>query len=85
MQIKDFYNVRPDELEPGDVLVCTVTLHVSYRRDGDGKPMFRMYRAGYPPQVSEGIPQGSRLSPLGEKTVAYELFPVVGYAGLKPD
>ena len=86
MSIVNFYNVRPDELKSGDVLVCTVTLHVGYRRDKYGKPMYRMYRCDWPePQVSEdGIPQGSNIGQDVEK-VAQALFPVVGYAELKPD
>jgi hypothetical protein len=85
-QIVDFYNVRPNELKPGDVLVCIVTLHVGHLHDDQGKPMYRMYRCNYPdPQLGDGdIPQGSSIV-LNTEEAARALFPVVGYAGLKPD
>ncbi len=73
-QIVDFYNVS--SLEPGDVLVATVTLHI----DGAGQPVFRMYRCDYPPEQiasDDGVPQGSRLFQL-EDEVAKALFPIVG-------
>lgn len=73
--------VKPDELEPGDVMVVTVTLHVVKRGDG---LVFRIYRCGYPPQVHEGVPQGSRIG-VHEWEVAQELFPVVAWAGIEPD
>ena len=82
MRIVDFYNVRPDELKPGDVLVCTVTLHVVNRLDDNEKPMYRVYRCGYPPQTSGGIPQGANLFG-SQRAVAEGLFPVV--AGMNPD
>jgi hypothetical protein len=86
MGIKSFYDVRPDELEPGDVLVATVTLHVGYPLDDEGKPHFRVYRCTYPPQLGhEDVPQGSRVSAKHAKAIAEGLFPVVGYAGLKAD
>lgn len=86
MSIVDFYNVRPDELKPGDVLVCTVTLHVSHHIDPDGHPYFRMYRCGYPHPVigDDDIPQGSRIY-VDENVVANSLFPVVKFAGMKSE
>lgn len=83
MQIVDFYTTSQDDLKLGDVLVATITLHVSYRLDKDGRPMYRMYRCGYPPQqISEdGIPQGGRIF-MGEKG-AEAIFSIV--AGLSPD
>ena len=85
MQIVDFCNVRPDELKSGDVLVCTVTLHVGYRKDEHGKPMYRVYRCGYPPEIIvDGIPQGPNIGRDAE-AVAHALFPVIGYAELQPD
>jgi hypothetical protein len=82
MPIKNFYTVRPDELQPGDVLVCTVTLHVGYHGD---PPVYRMYRCGYPPAIGEeGIPQGSAILSSVEQ-VAAALFPVVRDAGLQSE
>lgn len=74
--------VRPDELRHGDVLVVTVALHVMERGD---ERIFRVYRCDYPPQVADGIPQGSRVSVIHEKVVADALFPVVDWAGAMPD
>jgi hypothetical protein len=85
MGIVSSYDTRPDELKSGDVLVCTVTLHVGYRTDDEGKPMFRVYRCNYPPQVSSGIPQGSCLTSEGAEAMAEHLFPVVRWAGFKPE
>jgi hypothetical protein len=80
MTIKDYRSVRPDQLKPGDVLVCVVTLHVRYFDD-----RFAVYQCTYPdPQVSsDGIPQGSKLLPEQADAVAAALFPVAGWAGLK--
>jgi len=76
MTFKHFYTVKPNELEPGDVLVCTVTLHVNAFG-------FRMYRCDWQPGHDE-IPQGSRIySNLDE--LAQSLFPVVLDADLKGD
>lgn len=84
-QIVDFYNVRPDELKPGDVLVATVALHITWRTDKKGKPMYRVYRCGYPPQLGEGdIPQGGCIGDQ-QRQVAEALFPVIRYADLNPD
>ena len=83
-QVVSFYNVSPDDLKCGDVLVCTVTLHVGWHMDSEGKPMYRVYRCDYPPQVSDGIPQGANLGAF-QQQVAEALFPVVQLAGLNPD
>lgn len=84
-KIVDFYNVRPGELKPGDVLACVVTLHVGYRQDENGNPThYRVYRCRWPDtQVSKGIPQGANLGHL-QQQVAKALFPVP-IDGLKPD
>ena len=82
-QIKNFYNIRPDELEPGVVLVATVTLHIT--RSHGGKPLYRVYRCGYPPETSEGIPQGASLPPEHARTVMQALFPVVRWTGAEVD
>ncbi len=85
--LKNFYEVRPNELEPGDVLVCTVTLHVSHFLQEDGKPFFKMYWTGFPPETFDGagVPQGTRISfaRKEENAVARALFPVVVAAGLR--
>lgn len=81
-RIVDFYNVRPDELEPGDVMVCTVTLHITHWQDANGNPCYRVYRCAYPPQTSDGIPQGGALSAPEAQGVALALFPVT--SGLRP-
>lgn len=80
-RVVDFYNVRPHELRPGDVLVCTVTLHVTHHTDNDGNPYFRMYRCNL--DVND-IPQGSRLYG-DENVVANALFPIVTNAGMRSD
>ena len=68
MKIKNFYTVRPCDLEPGDVLVCTVTLHVTHTGG------FRIYRCQYPPQIDEfEVPQGSKVYN-NLKEVAQALF-----------
>ena len=80
--IKNFYTVRPDELKPGDVLVCTVTLHVGYHGE---PPVYRMYRCAYPPQLGEeAIPQGQPILS-NVKEVTQVLFPVVVDAGLQSE
>jgi len=79
MTMKNFYSVRPNELEPGDVLTCTVALHVTYIGG------FRVYRCAYPPQLGEdGVPQGSKVYSNLEE-LAQALFPVVLDANLKPE
>lgn len=70
--VKDFYTTRPDELKPGDVLVCVVTLHVMYHTK-KGKPVYRMYRARY---EGDDIPQGSNIIS-DVKKVGESLFPVI--------
>lgn len=76
-------SVRPDELNSGNVMAVTVTLHVQRTAHG---LVFRMYRCGYPPQTHDGIPQGSRIGPPEQEQVVMEtLFPVVGWAGGEAD
>ena len=81
MRIVDSLNIRPDEIKPGDVMMCTVTLHVL--DGGNGKLLYRMYecRQHYP--EVDGVPQGTRIG--DEWAVQKQLFPVVGWAGAKPD
>lgn len=73
--------VRPQEVQEGNlVMAVVVTCHVVKR---GGKTFYRLYRCGYPAQEHDGVPQGSRIA--GEKAVAEQLFPVVGWAGCEPD
>lgn len=72
--------VLASDLTHGDVMAIVITLHVIKRGDNH---VFRMYRCGHPPQEHEGIPQGHRIG--HEKEIAQELFPIVGWAGMKPD
>lgn len=87
MAIKNFYSVRPHELEVGDVLVCTVTAHVVVNMDGKGLAC-RLYRCPYPVpphlQSREGVPQGTRIL-MEPQHVANELFPVLRSAGIGVD
>lgn len=86
MSIKDFYMTSPSDLEPGDVLVCTVTLHVGYHENANGNRVFRMYRCRYPGENlgSDGIPQGDRIY-TNQEEVAQALFPIALNAGFEPD
>lgn len=78
------YTVKPVELEPGDVMVRTVALHVLPGRK-DGELLYRLYECAWPdPQLSDGVPQGTRIYDYKDQ-VMQELFPVVGWAGAKPD
>jgi len=73
--ITDFYNLRPDELEPGMVFAVTITCHINYL----GQP--QLYRCPYPnAQIGEdGTPQGDRIfTNVDEVTQA--LFPVINWA-----
>ncbi len=82
MAIVDPFRVRPAELKAGDVMVCTVTLHVLPRADGELS--YRMYHAPWPPTAfSDGVPQGARIA--NEEAVMGQLFPVAGRAEAKPD
>lgn len=86
MLIIDFYQIHPDELKPGDALICTVVCYLDQENKRGGKPSYRLYHCRWPsPQLSDdGIPQGVEIS-RGLTTIANGLFPVLGYAGLKPD
>lgn len=62
MQIVDYSTMSQDDLKPGDVLVATITLHMSHRLDKNGRPMYRMYCCSYPSQqIEDGILQGDRI------------------------
>lgn len=79
-KIKDFYNAT--DLENGDVLVCTVTLHVG---EISGEKVYRMYRCEYPPRnLSVGIPQGSQIDDRSGE-IAKQLFPITTYLGVTQD
>lgn len=66
-KIVDHKTVRPDDLRPGNILVCIVKAVV-----GPGGT-FRLYQA----DIEEGdcVPQGSRLSGKDELAAARCLFP----------
>jgi len=81
MRIVNPISIRPDEVRAGDVMICTVTLHVFAGR-GDGL-LYRMYRCPHNGPELDRIPQGSRMG--DEKAVQEQLFPVVGWAGARPD
>lgn len=79
MPIKDFYNTSPNDLEPGDVLVATLTLHVTPTGG------FRIYRCQYPPRLGRsGMPQGMKVCTNLEE-VALAIFPIALNAGLTPE
>lgn len=84
MTVKNFCTVRPDQLKPGDVLLCVVKLMVGYYTK-DGKPVYRLYQCMYPADTDcmceEDVPQGSRVT--DADLVGKALFPVVGYAGME--
>lgn len=78
--------VRPIDLQAGDVMVCTVTLHL-LEPIGDEPFAYRMYVCSYPvlpDQEHEGVPQGTRIYG-DQEAVARQLFPVVSRAGAVPD
>lgn len=76
-QLKDFYTVRPRELEPGVTLICVVKLVVMDYITPEGAPTFRVYRCKWDPGATFEEPQGSRV--LHADIVGKALFPVVSY------
>jgi len=81
MTIKNLRTVEPSEMEPGDVLVCIVALHVGYW-NMKGKPVVSLYRCPYPdPQIGrDGVPQGDKIVPLKQQegqALLKLLFPVM--------
>lgn len=85
-RIVNFYNVAPHQLKPGDVLVCTVTLHMRHITDAKGRPTFAMYRCPFPnPQIGDaGIPQGDKMPP-SQATKVAAVFPIIEWAELVPE
>ena len=77
MRIVDPINVRPIDIEAGDVMLCVVKLMVF--KDREGQLRYRIYRCPYEGEV----PQGSRIGE--EESVMEQLFPVVGWADGIPD
>ena len=77
-QLKDFYSVRPNELEPGDTLICIVKLQVCHHTGPSGAQRFRVYRCNWDPGAPFEEPQGSRVC--DADVVGKALFPVVSYA-----
>lgn len=76
------YNLHPDKIQPGDVIVLTVTIHVN-RLDQKNRPLIRAYRC---PHVSMGgIPQGDQIAPEHTLPLAEALAPVLIWAGAQVD
>jgi len=73
------YTVRPDEIEPGDVMLFVVKAMVT--RPG----VYRLYRCLYPPVLlyNDEIPQGTRIHH-NEQEVCEALFPSLAQVA-KPD
>lgn len=78
------YTIRPDELQAGDVMQCTLALHIT--QGPAGKLIYRLYQSEFPnPQLDEnGVAQGSRIFPLSEHTIKM-LFPTVANADITRD
>jgi hypothetical protein len=77
-KIVDFYSVSPDNLKPQDVLVSTITCHISHIDHENSTVFVRVYRCTYPPQMGEGyIPQGISLGRTDQVAIAKTLFPVL--------
>ena len=87
--VKNFYTIKPFQLGPGDVLLCTVKLLVLHEKGKTGRHRYRLYRCAYPADTDcmyqEDVPQGSRIYPEDMEAFAEELFPVVGSAGMEGD
>lgn len=81
MTIKDFFTVRPEELEPGDTLMCTVKLVVMHHTGPSGAQRFRVYRCEYDPGAAFEEPQGCQIAEAD--TVGKALFYAVGAAGME--
>ena len=66
MTIKNFYT--DNTAEPGDIFICVVTCHIS-------EMGYKLYRCEFPPEMYEGIPQGSAMNDTSE--TVRQLFPIV--------
>lgn len=79
MTIKNFYSIRPDQIEDGDVFVVTVAVHVSKFSD---RLTYRAYRCPYPSLDDDenGVPQGDRIFTDHVNTVVETLIPVLRWA-----
>jgi len=84
MPVVNAYNLHPDEVEPGQVMIFTVKLMVTGYKIGGKTPTYRIYRCPYHQEGDEREPQGTRIPKELEKAVAKALFPVVTYE-CKPD
>jgi len=76
-QLKDFRTVKPQELEPGDTLICVVKLLICHHIGPSGAQRFRVYRCPWDPGAPFTEPQGSRVS--DADVVGKALFPVLAY------
>jgi hypothetical protein len=84
MAIKNFYSIRPDQIEDGDVFVVTVAVHIS---KNEGLMTYRAYRCPYPnPEIGEdGTPQGDRIFADQVDTTVETLIPVLRWADAHAD
>lgn len=81
MNIVNPRTVRPSELKSGDVMMVSVICYVD---KFDGRIMAKLYKAPFPFDHENGIPQGPRVAEItSEKSPGYDLmrllFPVVMY------
>ena len=77
MRIVDPYNIRPDELKEGDVMLYIVKAEVQWI-DSEGRPRYRLYRCWYDGPTDD-IPQGTQLGQ--PKKLAEQLFPGLALVG----
>ena len=69
MKLKDFYNVT--SVKQGDVFAVIITCYI----DPFGNMKF--YRCPYPPQLADGIPQGSYYGSQKDNIHLQDLFPTI--------
>ena len=72
-ELKNFYKVRPDELEPHDAIAAVIICHLDYK----GDPVLYRTTLDYLTD-KKGIPQGHQFAK-GERAmkIGRELFPVL--------
>ena len=77
-RIVSAYTVSPDDIRPGDEMAFIVKAMV-FRRDGDGKLLYRIYRCNW---EGDEMPQGAQVADM--ENVCKSLFPSLAAIG-KPD
>jgi hypothetical protein len=80
MTLKNAYNARPGEIEPGDEFCFVVKLMVG-RMTKEGNPIYRIYRC---PFEGDEAPQGERID-THVVAIVQALFPVIDWAHGKID